>query len=266
MHDSNTSKSPMETGLVLYSEGKVFEDHTAYRSMIGSLIHSINTDLPDLLFAAGVLSRYVSKPAETHWVSAKRVLKYVAGTLDMVIKYKTGAQDSLVLCGYVDADYASCVDDQKSTTGYVFIVCGAPVSWSSKKQPIVATSTVEAEYIAAFSAVQEAIWLKQLLKEMGIEQKGPTTIFEDNNGCISMSKGLNVHTKIKHMDVRYYYVRQEVSAKNIELVRINTGDNIADLFTKALAPEHLKKFAAKMSMGMESTMEGSVEVKHRRGE
>jgi hypothetical protein len=113
-------------------------------------------------------------------------------------------------------------------------LCGGPVSWGSRKQNTVATSTTEAEYMSASQAAKEAMWLRYLLKELGYPQEGPTVIWEDNKGCIDLSRNPVFHKRSKHIDVQHHYVRERVECQEIKLAKITGEENIADLFTKAL--------------------------------
>jgi hypothetical protein len=133
-----------------------------------------------------------------------------------------------------DSDWGSDVDKRRSTTGFVFKLAGGPISWASKVQPTVALSSTEAEYMAACSAAQEAIWIRLLLKEMGFEQKEPTILNEDNQGCIRLSANDNSHQRTKHIDIKHHFVRERVKSGEIKLEYVNTKENLADMQTKAL--------------------------------
>lgn len=140
-------------------------DSTTYRQLIGSLIYLTNTR-PDLSYAVSILSRFMQEPRDSHWNAAKRVLRYIQGTKDFGLLYtKT---KNFVLGGYSDADFAGSIDDRASTSGYLMNMGSAAVSWSCKKQATVATSSAEAEYISAWEAACEIVWLRQILQDLGI--------------------------------------------------------------------------------------------------
>ena len=116
---------------------------------------------PDISFAVGMLGRYQSNPGMDHWKAAKKILRYLQGTKDYMLMYKR--LDHLEVIGYSDSDYAGCVDTRKSTFGYIFLLAGAAVSWKSAKQSVIATSTMEAEFVACFEATIQALWLRNFV-------------------------------------------------------------------------------------------------------
>jgi hypothetical protein len=140
-----------------------------------------------------------------------------------------------VLWGFVDSDWAGCQDSRRSTSGYTQMLNGAAVSWKSKRQPIVALSTADAEFIAASSMVQEVIYARRLLERLGFSQTDPTTIFEDNTTCIKWAGGAIGGTdRAKHIDLREHFVHKAQSNKVLQLVPVVSADNVADLLTKPL--------------------------------
>lgn len=216
------------------------EEHSLYRNCIGSLLYLACWTRPDISFAVSELSRFVSKPCVKHWDAAKHLMRYIKGTLDFGIKYtkpnSTGnGEVPNVLWGYVDSDWAGCPDSRRSTSGYVLMLNGAAISWKSKRQTVVALSSAEAEYISASSLVQEVIYVRRLLENLGFPQTKPTTIYEDNSTCIAWSEGAVVGSdKAKHIDLRVHYVHEAVEQKIISLSPIASSKNAADLLTKPL--------------------------------
>ena len=176
-----------------------------------------------------------------HVRAAKRVLRYIQGTKQLGLSYGGDLERPTELVGMVDSDYASDLDSRRSTTGYLFAIGGGVVSYNSKRQPSVALSSTEAEYMAACSATQEAIYLRRLLADLGFEQAGPTVLLEDNQGCIAFSENPLHHKKTKHIDVRYHYTREQVAAGAIRLAFIPTEHQVADMFTKPLDGPRLTK-------------------------
>lgn len=138
-------------------------NETLFKQMVGSLMY-LTATRPDLMFAVSMISRFMSNPTELHYQAAKRVLRYIKGIMNYRILYTREGME--VLKGYTDSDYAGDVTDRKSTSGYVFMLSGGTVAWSSKKQPIVALSTTEAEYMAASSCACQVIWMRRVLKEL----------------------------------------------------------------------------------------------------
>ncbi|XP_042400836.1 secreted RxLR effector protein 161-like [Zingiber officinale] len=140
-------------------------DPTLFKSLVGSLRY-LTCTRPDILFGVGLVSRYMEAPTTSHLKIAKRILRYIKGTINYGILY--AFSDNFMLVGYCDSDWAGDIDSRKSTTGFVFFMGNSAFTWNSKKQPIVTLSTCEAEYVAATFCVCHAIWLRSLLKELNL--------------------------------------------------------------------------------------------------
>ncbi|MCF8701923.1 Ty1/Copia family ribonuclease HI, partial [Corynebacterium sp. MC-10] len=138
-----------------------------------------------------------------------------------------------IVRGYVDSDYAGDLDKSKSTTGYVFTLTGGAVSWVSKLQSVVATSTTEAEYVAATQASKEAVWLKMIMEELGHEQEN-IPLFCDSQSALYLARNPAFHSKSKHIRVQYHFVREKVEEGTVDMQKIHTKDNLADFMTKAV--------------------------------
>lgn len=188
----------------------------------------------------------MDKPTELHLQAAKRVLRYVKGTMELGIQYKRGGAEELL--GFTDSDYAGDVDDRKSTSGYVFLLGTGAISWSSKKQPIVTLSTTEAEFIAAASCACQAVWLRRILEELGHEQGRCTTILCDNSSTIKLSKNPVLHGRSKHIDVRFHFLRDLTKEGVIELLYCGTDEQVSDIMTKGLKLESFLKLRDKLGM------------------
>ena len=139
------------------------------------------------------------------------------------------------LDAYVDASFAGDVDTRRSTTGYVFKISGGPVSWQSRMQTSVALSSMEAEYMAASAATQEAMWLNRLLYQLGFRTPRPTVLYEDNKAAILFADHPGDHRRSKHIDTRKYFVRDAVLNGDVQLVYVPTTKQIADGLTKPLS-------------------------------
>jgi len=218
-------------------------DSTEYRNLLGRVTYAMTHTRPDIAFAVGYLGRFSANPTKKHWQMLLKLCRYLKGTVDKVITYTKG-EGILELEGYVDAAHADCIKTRRSTGGYLITINGAPLSWQSKRQSTVATSTTEAEYMSAFSGTKEVIWLRELLKELGHPQEGITTIWEDNQPCISLSKDPSNHQKSKHFDVTYHFLRERVQMKQVELVYVPTTEQVADIMTKALPGPAFRKLLA----------------------
>ena len=224
-----------------------------YRQLTGALLYLANCTRPDIAHAVGSCARFGSNPGKVHWQALKRVLRYLAGTRDMGIMYGQPFAEGVphnCIHGYVDGDWGGDADDRRSTTGYIYMSWSGPVSWRSKKQASTALSSCESEYMAASEAAKEAIWLTRLLKEdlkledVSLETKGdlsereyqgdkPLTVFEDNVGCIQLSRNPVSHRSSKHIEIRYHFVRERVQDGSLKLVFIPSSENIADVLTKS---------------------------------
>jgi hypothetical protein len=244
--DANPSKTPLEPKLTLPKlEGA---SDTEYRSVVGALMYAMVGTRPDIAVAVGAVSRHLECPGAEHWTALKRIGRYLAGSTGLSLQYKASGKRKPVLTCYVDSDWASDDSDRRSTTGYLLCLASAPVSWASRKQPTVALSSTEAEYMAASAAIQEVVWARALLHQLGFPQDGPTTVFEDNQGCIALSRNPVNHTRTKHIDVRHHFVREKVQDGQVSLVYLPTADMTADLLTKGLHPPQFHRLVKLMGM------------------
>lgn len=230
--DCHPRQLPLSTGANLTaSDGDPLDLSVyPYRRLVGSLMHLSVTTRPDISYAVGVLARHMAHPTMPHWLAAKGVLRYLAGTTDTGITF--GASD-LTLQGYSDADYGGDLDTRRSTTGYVFILNNGAISWQSKRQPTVACSTTEAEYMATGAAVREGLWLRKLLKDVGLDP-GQVSIYSDNQSAIKLLHNPIVSGRSKHIDVLHHFARERVLRKEVSVTYISTDHMLADALTKAL--------------------------------
>ena len=237
--------TPVDLGtkLTKATDGEECIDQPMYQSAVGSLMYLSVSTRPDITYAVGNLARFCSKPTKAHWTAMKRVLRYLKGTVNYGIRYSQKSSSDCV--GFSDADWAGDIDDRKSTSGYLFQISGGPVAWKSKKQSCVALSTAEAEYVALSSAAQESVWLRQLISEFGRSLETPTTIFEDNQSAIAMSKNPQFHGRAKHIDIKHHFVREQVSSGAVKLEYCPTEEMTADIFTKGLNREQFCKLRTK---------------------
>ena len=221
--------SPMESPL-LDERGK-----RHYQSMVGALNFASTCTRPDIAFATGQLAQSCQKPRARHEKAAERCLRYLVGTSELSLHYKGG--EGLCLTGYSDSDWAGCKVTRKSTTGWIFLLAGAPVSWSSKKQTATAMSSCEAEYLALTSAIKECLWLRDLLAECGVVQDGPTVIHVDNEAAIKLSKNPVFHSRTKHVALAFQYAREQVQEGHVSITHVGTKEQAADTLTKNLPAE-----------------------------
>ncbi|XP_075633321.1 secreted RxLR effector protein 161-like [Castanea sativa] len=172
MHNSKPIDTPIEKGHTLSLENcpksekeKREMTRVPYASAVGSLMYAMLCTRPDICFVVGMVSRYQSNPRPVYWQAVKRIFRYLRGTLDLILCYQGG---DLRLRGYSNADWASDRDENKSTTGYAFLLSGAAISWCSKKQSCISLSTMEFKYVACSAAAQEAVWLKRFFQSLKV--------------------------------------------------------------------------------------------------
>ncbi len=170
----------------------------------------------------------------------RRILKYIKHTLHCGIFYE--AKSQLQVHGYTNADWAGNVLDRRSTNGFLFSFGSGVVSWSNKKQPIVALSSMEVEYRGATIVACEVVWLQKLLSDLGQLVNVPVVIYCDNISSILLVNNLVYHVRTKHIEVHYHFIREKVLAKEIDLIHVSTENQVADMFTKALGTDKLRKF------------------------
>jgi hypothetical protein len=212
---------------------------------------------PDLAYAVSQISQYSSNPTYAHFLVAKRIFRYLNGSRNMGITF-SGSKPELEMEAYCDADWASG-EDRKSISGYVFIIGGGIVSWQSKKQPTVALSSTEGEYMAMTQTSKEILWIQQLLKDLGRRAINDKLLKEDNMGAIALAKNPQYHARTKHIDIQHHFIRQCLEDGKIELEYCPTEDMIADIMMKALSKEKHQRFMS--MMGMQGTPSGNAKVK-----
>lgn len=220
-------------------------DIKKYQRAIGSLMYLMLATRPDLAFAVSHLSQFCSDPMEVHWKAVKRVFRYIKGTRDDVLWFNgTAAKPKCKspIYGFSDADWGADTNDRKSIGAYLYFYNGSVVSWASKKQAFVATSSMESEYAAASQASREGIWLREIVAEIEAGIAGsknvvadPVLLLVDNQAAIRVAQNPEDHQRSKHIDIHYHFVRQRVALNHIKLQYIPTKEMTADYLTKPLA-------------------------------
>ncbi|KAJ9557962.1 hypothetical protein OSB04_012576 [Centaurea solstitialis] len=238
-------KTPMAPPLSLDkdSKGKPV-DVTLYRGMIGSLLY-LTASRPDIMYSTCLCARYQAEPKESHLTAVKRIFRYLKGTPNLGLWY---SKDSgFDLTAYSDSDFAGCKIDRKSTTGGCHLLGGKLVSWTSKKQNSVSTSTAEAEYVAAGICCAQVLWLRNQLQDYDI-QLSKIPIYCDNTSAIAIANNPVLHSKTKHIEVRYHFIRDHVMNGDIELHFVPTEYQLADLFTKPLDVTRFNMLISELGM------------------
>ncbi|CAL9012442.1 unnamed protein product [Prunus brigantina] len=260
LKDCKSVSTPLvSTDKLQREDGSEATDESLYRKIVGSLLY-LTATRPDIMFSASLLARFMHNPSKMHYGAAKRVLRYIQGTIDYGIEYVTGK--SALLVGYCDSDWSGSEGDMKSTSGYAFSFGSGAFSWASVKQHSVALSTAEAEYVSAAEATSQAIWLRFVLEDFGEEQTAATTVFCDNTSAIAMAKNPVFHQRSKHIKRKFHFIREAIQEGVIELLYCKGEEQIADIFTKGLPKDRFSYLRSMLGVKSASTLEGSVKIGH----
>jgi hypothetical protein len=231
MEDSKAIAMPMSTTTTLDTdeEGE-HVDQKEYRSMIGSLLY-LTATRPDIQFLVCLCACFQASPRNSHRQAVKRIFRYLRHTPDFSLWYSVSS--SLALHGFSDANFAGCRLDRKSTSGTCQLLGSSLVSWSSRKQSSVAQFTTEAEYVATASCCSQLLWITYTVSDFG-EEYSRVPLQCVSTSAISIAKNPVPHSKTKHIEVRYHFLRDNVEKGKITLIHVPTHDQLADIFTKPL--------------------------------
>lgn len=245
MQDSKPVTSPMEAGLKLNVPKPTDKPcDVPYQSLIGSLMYLAIATRPDIAHAISYLSQFNSRFSNEHWIAAKRVLRYLKGTKNLGITYSKTNQP---IIGFADADWASCTIDRRSYTGYIFKYAGAAISWESRKQKTVALSTAEAEYMCLTESAKEAIHLKQLAGDIGLDLKS-ITVYNDNQAAHKLATNPMISSRSKHISIKEHFIRDVVKDGSVKISYCPTEDMDADLLTKPLPGPRFAKLRDRLGL------------------
>ncbi|XP_050379571.1 secreted RxLR effector protein 161-like [Argentina anserina] len=212
-----------------------------YARLVGSLMYAQVCTRPDLAFAVGMLLRFQSNPDYEHWVAGKKVLRYLQKTKNHMLVYRQ-VRDLKVIS---DSDFAgNYPDSNKSTCGYVYMLVGGAIAWKTMKQTLITTSTMQAEYIAVYEAVCEGVWIRNFLQQTQVLShivEDKLEVFCDNEAAVYFCKNNKRSSNSKHIDLKYYSVRERVKRGELAVLSIDTNSQLADPFTKALPVKVFKK-------------------------
>ena len=196
--------------------------------------------MPECLYAVGITSRKMSNPTTVDESRLKKIVRYMNSNKSSKMYFaKVGDPEDHQLVGYCDSDHAGCRETRRSTTGYCIKLAGTGISCKSKIQAVVAISSNEAEYQAACAATQEVIALRQTCNSIGLPQLGPTPIHVDNSGAISLSRSHIISKYSKHIETRAHFVREKTESGEVQLIKVASKENIADVLTKPLMGQQL---------------------------
>ena len=247
MHDCKPRSTPCEMNpshkMTDDSEPLDESNLKRYRQMVGSLIYIMTSTRPDIAYTVTKLSQFMSCATQYHMTMTKHILRYLKGTIDDKLIF-TKSDKPFEIVGFSDSDWAGSIEDRKSITGYSFRMCdnGPLISWRAQKQQTVALSSCEAEYMALCSAVQEGKYLMSFLNEVLNLGQTKFTLYGDNQGASALAKNPVNHKRSKHIDIRFHFIRDEISEDRLCLKYVPSGENIADIFTKPVNAVKLKEF------------------------
>lgn len=219
-----------------------------YRELIGTLMYLTICTRPDIAFSIGYLSRFLDSPTEPMWQAALKILRYLKNTDQIGILYKRTS--SVPLQVFSDSDFASDPKTRKSTTGSLIKRQEGPIIWQSNKQSTVALSSTEAEFISASETIRSVIWVQQLLAEVGYDEK--PTLFIDNLAALNIIKNPTSHRRTKHIDVKYFFIRNHVEKGRVSVEYVPTEDQEADILTKPLSKTIFIKLRSKCGITVSS--------------
>jgi histone deacetylase 1/2 len=248
MRDSKVASTPLSASDKLSAfEGNPLgpNDSSRYRSIVGALQY-LTLTRPDIAFSVNKVCQYLHAPTTVHWTAVKRILRYITGTASLGLTFRKSP--STLVNAFSDADWAGCVDDRKSTGGFAVYFGPNLISWSARKQPTVSRSSTEAEYKALANATAEIIWVESLLKELGVKRKQTSCLWCDNMGATYLSANPVFHARTKHIEIDFYFVRDRVGKRLLEIRFIPSQDQVADGFTKALAARQLEEFKHNLNL------------------
>jgi hypothetical protein len=238
------SSIPMDTSYLKEDDNSdLMEDNSRYRKAIGSLLYIATVTRPDIALAVNLLSRKNENPTTKDWEAAIKVIRYLNTTkhLNLVISNKDP-----ILTSYSDADWANDKTTRKSVGGNLFFLGESPIFWSAKRQNCIALSSAESEYISAANAAQEVQWMLTLLEDLKMKQTLPIKLYNDNKSCIIFSQTVKSNSRMKHIDVKYHYLRHMHEQNIIQSDYCNTKSMIADIQTKPLPKPQFTKLKEKL--------------------
>ena len=237
--DAKPAYTPLESGAVLSKDQEPDDPiNVPYQEACGHVLWPAIMTRPDVQFAIGLLARFTKNPAQAHWTALKRLIRYLYTTRDLWLHL--GGKEHIIE-GFTDSDWASQLD-RHSISGYVFRIGTGAVTWSSKRQTLIALSTTEAEYIAVSHVLKEVIWVQVFIKELDYEILGIFPLRCDNQSAIALCRDSKFHARTKHIDIRYHFIREAVNDGKVEVHYVPSEENLADVMTKGLGRVKFEKF------------------------
>ncbi|KAK2455989.1 putative mitochondrial protein [Trifolium repens] len=246
-YDCKPACTPYDPSVKLFKNTGESVRQTAYASIIGSLRYATDCTRPDIAYVVGLLCRFTSRPSNEHWQAIERVMRYLKRTMNLGLHYQ---RFPAVLEGYSDADWNTLSDDSKATSGFIFSIAGGAVSWKSKKQTILAQSTMESEMIALATANEEASWLRCLLSEIPLWEKPmPAVLIHcDSTAAIAKIENRFYNGKRRQIRRKHCTVRELITKGAVRVDHVRIDENLADPLTKGLAREKVQNTSVKMGL------------------
>jgi hypothetical protein len=243
MTNCKSVNMPVDSNGKLSAEGDAIDDASSYRSLVDTLQYLTMTR-PDLAFAVQQACLHMHDPRAPHLSLLKRILRYVRGTTSLGLHLHPSPE--LAITAYSDADWAGCPDTRRSTSGFCVFLGDSLVSWSSKRQPTVSRSSIEAEYRAVANAAAECIWLRQLLGELHCGISKATVVYCDNVSAVYMSSNPIHHKRTKHIELDIHFVRERVQLGDLRVLHVPTAEQFADVMTKGLPTATCEAFRSSL--------------------
>ena len=247
MVDASPCITPMSTVPKLSKDqGVPFSDPKFYRTIVGGLQY-LSVTGPDICYAVNRVCQFMAAPTLSHWQAVKRLLRYLKGTSSYGLIFRKPT--NLKLTAFSDADWATDIDDRRSTSGFCVYFGGNLISWSSKKQQVVSRSSTEAEYRSLAAVVAEISWIKSLLQELRITLSSAPTVYCDNISAVHMTANPILHARTKHVELDIHFVREKAIVGEISVLHVPSTDQVADGFTKPLSKQLFLDFRSYLMIG-----------------
>lgn len=227
------SKFPLDTGYFRNNEDELLNSNEQYRKLIGMLLYLTTNSRPDVAASVAILSQKISAPSKTDLNEVKRVIRYLKGTKTLKLALSDKSRDGKLLA-YSDASWAENKSDRKSNTGYFCTINGGALAWCCRKQDQVTLSSTEAEFVALAETCKEMLWIRRLCRELEVEDCLKLKILVDNQSCMKITENDKFSNRTKHIDTKYHFIKDLAANGDLELLYVNTTENIADMMTKPL--------------------------------
>jgi len=237
--------TPMVPNQQFVKDGEAFSDPERYRKLVGKLNY-LTVTRPDISYSVSIVSQFMSSPTVEHWRAVEQILSYLKFAPGRGVLYRNHGHSDIEC--FSDADWAGSKEDRRSTSGYCVFMGGNLVSWKSKKQNVVSRSSAESEYRAMSQGTCEIVWLVQLLNEVGIKTATPAKLWCDNQAAIHIASNPVFHERTKHIEIDCHFIREKIQQGLVSTSYVKTGEQLGDIFTKALNGARIDYLCNKLGM------------------